>query len=63
MPALNKIARSVHDFIRTKVVDLPEIPRAKQKEIARAIADFAKELLVEAISESAAKIAKEKMNK
>ena len=63
MPALNKIARSVHDFIREKVIDLPNIPRAKQKEIAKAVAEFAKELIVEAVSESVAKTVNGKINK
>ena len=67
MPTLNKIARLVHNFIKTKVVDLPEIPRSKQKEIAKVVAEYVKELLVEAISESVAKsasnIANDKLNK
>jgi DNA-directed RNA polymerase specialized sigma subunit len=63
MPALNKIARSIHDFIRDKVVDIPDIPRDKKREIAKAVAEFAKEIIVESISESVAKTASGKLNK
>ena len=57
-PLINQAFKKVHKFIENNIVDLSEKQKAK---IRKKMWDAIKEIIVETVSESAAKIAKENL--
>ena len=55
MPALNALIKTIHSLIENHIVDLPEVTDKRKNEIAVKVADYIKELVVEAVSESVAR--------